>query len=484
MKAEEGHLRFDHEAIHSADSLYRAGKEARSRVPRSRHADYAPAGDRDPVGILRRQHEHRVSELIPLRLERMTANPFAFYRGSAAIQASDLSREPRTGVDVTICGDAHLANFGIYASPERRLVFDLNDFDESAYGPWEWDVKRFVTSVVLAARQSGLREAKVETAALEAAAAYRTALRQMTGLGVLDRYYLRADVSTGRRALSSQQVLDRAIEAASRRTSARVVRKITRRAADGAVTIVEDPPLLAHVPEATEQNVLEVTRTYLATVPSDIAVLLSQYVATDAARRVVGVGSVGTRCYIIVLTGPSGEPLVLQVKEAGESVAVEFGGATAGRSPVFDDHAHDDEHGHRVVGNQRVLQAVSDPFLGYASKDGHAFYIRQFRDQNVSIDTETLGFRPFADYVDACGTVLARAHAQSPGAPFIAGYLGSGATFDSAVVEWAFAYADQAHTDFLTVRRAVGAGAFGPPAAAAPDHARPSSQRPAGSTSQ
>lgn len=466
VTTDEGHLRFEHEAIRSAAELYQAGKAARTRVPRSIHGTYTPAADRDPVGVLKRQHVHRVAELIPLRLERMTANPFAFYRGSAAIQAVDLSREQRTGVDVTICGDAHIANFGIYASPERSLVFDLNDFDESAYGPWEWDVKRFVASVVLAARQSGFREAKVEAAALEAAAAYRTGLRQMTGLGVLERYYLRADVSRGRRALSSQQVLDRAIAAASRRTSARVVRKITRRAEDGAVTIVENPPLLAHVPEATEQNMLEIIDAYLATVPSDIAVLLSQYVTTDAARRVVGVGSVGTRCYIIVLTGPAGEPLVLQVKEASESVAVEFGGATAGRSPVFDDHAHDDEHGHRVVGNQRVLQSVSDPFLGYARKDGHAFYIRQFRDKNVSIDTETLGFRPFADYVDACGTVLARAHAQSPDAPFIAGYLGSGAAFDAAVVEWAFSYADQAHADYLTVRQAFADGEFSAPAAA------------------
>jgi uncharacterized protein (DUF2252 family) len=468
MTAHEGHLRFDHEAIHSAAELYRAGKDARSRVPRSAHGAYAPAADRDPVATLKRQHEHRVAELIPLRLERMTADAFAFYRGSAAIQAIDLSHGARTGVDLTICGDAHLANFGIYASPERSLVFDLNDFDESAYGPWEWDVKRFVTSIVLAARQRGFGESKTRTAALEAAAVYRTALRQMTGLDVLERYYLRADVSRGRRTLSSQRVLDRAIEAASRRTSARVVRKITRRAPDGAMTIVESPPVLAHVPEATEQNVLEIMDAYLTTVPTDIAVLLSQYVATDAARRVVGVGSVGTRCYIIVLTGPAGEPLVLQVKEAGESVAVEFGGATAGRSPVFDDHAHDDEHGHRVVGNQRVLQAVSDPFLGYANLDGHAFYIRQFRDRNVSIDTETLDFRPFADYVDACGTVLARAHAQSPSAPFVAGYLGSGATFDNAVVAWAFAYADQAHADLLTVRQAVADGEFGIAAADAP----------------
>jgi uncharacterized protein (DUF2252 family) len=458
MSAEDGRLRFDHEDVHSASELFDAGKAARSDMPRSAHAEYTPPKKRDPIGILRSQHTRRVQDLIPLRLERMTASPFAFYRGSAAIQAADLRNAPRTGVDVTICGDAHLANFGIYASPERSLVFDLNDFDESAYGPWEWDVKRFVGSVVVAARQRGFKESKVQTAALEAAASYRIALRQITQLSVLDRYYIRADVHRGQRAASSQKVLDHAIDAASRRTSAKVVRKITERAPDGSTVIAENPPLLTHVPEATEQSILEIARAYLSTVPSDIAVLLSQYVATDAVRRVVGVGSVGTRCYIVVLSGPAGESLVLQVKEAAESIAVEFGGAASGWSPVFGDRTDPDEHGHRVVANQHVLQAVSDPFLGWVRQDGHAFYIRQFRDQNVSIDTETLDFRPFADYVDACGTVLARAHAQSPAAPFIAGYMGGGTPFDSAIAEWASTYAEQVVEDYHALRKAVRKG--------------------------
>ncbi len=458
MSAEDGRLRFDHEAVHSAAELFEAGKAARADIPRSAHADYTPPKDRDPIGILRAQNKHRVPELVPLRLERMAASPFAFYRGSAAIQVADLRDAPRTGIDVTICGDAHLANFGIYASPERSLVFDLNDFDESAYGPWEWDVKRFVTSVVVAARHRGFKESKVQTAALEAAASYRIALRQITQLSVLDRYYIRTDVHRGQRAASSQKVLDHAIEAASRRTSARVVRTITKRADDGSTVIVEKPPVLVHLPEATEQRVLKIVRDYMKTVSSDIALLLSQYVATDAVRRVVGVGSVGTRCYIIVFSGPAGESLVLQVKEASESVAVEFGGATAGRAPAYDDHADPDEHGHRVVANQRVLQAVSDPFLGWVSHEGHAFYVRQFRDQNVSIDTEALDFRPFTDYVDACGIVLARAHAQSPAAPYIAGYLGGGTAFDSAVAEWASAYAEQTVDDHKTLRKAVKAG--------------------------
>ena len=199
---------------------------------------------------------------MPLRHERMLVSPFTFYRGAAIVMASDLSMTPTTSLKVQLCGDAHLANFGIYASPERSLVFDLNDFDESAYGPWEWDVKRFVTSVVLAARQRGFRESKTRAAALEAAASYRVALRQMTRLSVLERYYVRADVNRGRRSATSQEVLDRAIEAAARRTSARVVRKITERAADGAITIIENPPLLAHVPEAD---------TKVVRVPSSVA---------------------------------------------------------------------------------------------------------------------------------------------------------------------------------------------------------------------
>lgn len=458
MSADDGRLRFEHDSIRTAAELFDAGKTARGDLPRSAHGTYTPPKDRDPVGILRKQHEHRVPDLIPLRMERMTASPFAFYRGSAAIQAADLREAPRTGVDVTICGDAHLANFGIYASPERSLVFDLNDFDESACGPWEWDVKRFVASVVVAARQRGFKESKVQTAALEAAASYRIALRQITQLSVLERYYIRADVHRGQRAASSQKILDHAIEAASRRTSARVVRKITERADDGSTTIIENPPLLTHIPEETEKELLGVLHEYIETVPSDIAVLLSQYVPTDVVRRVVGVGSVGTRCYIVVFSGPARESLVLQLKEATDSVAVEFGGAAASCAPSFASRADSAEHGYRVVANQHVLQAVSDPFLGWVRHAGHAYYVRQFRDQNVSIDTETLDFRPFTDYVDACGTVLARAHAQSPSAPFIAGYLGGGTPFDSAVAEWASAYADQTMEDYQALRKAVKKG--------------------------
>jgi uncharacterized protein (DUF2252 family) len=384
----------------------------------------------------------------------MLQNPFAFYRGTAAIQAADLAGTPVTGTDVTICGDAHIANFGLYASPQRSMVFDLNDFDEAAYGPWEWDVKRFVTSVVVAAQHKKLSRSHTETAALEAAASYRIGLRQLVELPALERYYVRTDVGhdSNRFHPSSQKVIDRALKAAQKRTSERVIQKITRRADDGSIFIKENPPTLTHVPVGDEAFVTGIVEKYRETVPADVSVLLSQYTITDVVRRVVGVGSVGTRCYIIVLTGPRGEPLVLQAKEATHSVLTEFGEAASALPPDLPSQGTK-QHGYRVVANQRILQAVSDPFLGYIRADGHAYYVRQFRDRNVSFNLESLDTRAFIDYVDACGTVLARAHAQSPHAGFIAGYVGSSTTFDDAIVQWATAYAEQSLKDFHALER-------------------------------
>jgi uncharacterized protein (DUF2252 family) len=450
----EGSLRFDHDHIRTHDEATAAGRAARGDVPRKSHAEFAPRGDRDPLGILATQNESRVPELVQLRMKRMLQNPFTFYRGTAALQAADLAGGPTTGANITICGDAHLANFGLFSSPQRTMVFDLNDFDEAAYGPWEWDVKRFVTSVVIAAQHKGFNADRTETAALEAAASYRIGLRQMVDLPVLERYYLRGDVKRGSPNLhhTSQAVVDRALKAAEKRTSERVIQKITRRADDGTVFIAEDPPTLIHIPGGDELQVEDIVDQYRSTLSPDISLLLSQYTATDVVRRVVGVGSVGTRCYLVVFTGPRAEPLVLQVKEARHSVLTEFGGAAPVPPTV---HTPSDErlHGYRVVGNQRILQAVSDPFLGYIDVGERSYYVRQFRDRNVSLNLDSLGRRPFNDYVDACGTSLARGHAQSPNAPFIAGYLGSATTFDDAVVQWAMAYAEQSLKDFQALRK-------------------------------
>ncbi|MEO8907966.1 MAG: DUF2252 domain-containing protein [Microbacteriaceae bacterium] len=461
MDEPQGKLRFEHDHVVTQAELTAQGRAARGDLQRSAHAAYVQAADRDPLGILVRQHASRLPDLVPLRLERMLQNPFAFYRGAAAIQAADLAPELTSGVQIALCGDAHIANFGLFASPQRTMVFDLNDFDEAAYGPWEWDLKRFVTSVVIAAQHKGMKPSHADTAALRAAAAYRIGLRQIFELGAIERYYVRADVKKGdpRFHPSSQKVIDQALKSAARRTSERVIAKITRRDDEGNVVIVEDPPTLTHVKSRDERWVLNLIERYRATVSPDISVLLSQYTVTDLVRRVVGVGSVGTRCFIVVLTGAGGEPLVLQVKEAMTSALVEFGGATAALPPEVP--APVAQHGFRVVANQRILQAVSDPFLGYLEDDEHAYYVRQFRDQNVAIDAELLKARGFIDYVDACGTALARAHAQSPQAAFIAGYLGSNTTFDDAIVQWAMAYADQSHADYQALKAAVKSGSLG-----------------------
>lgn len=292
----------------------------------------------------------------------------------------------------------------------------------------------------------------------------------MLELDTLARYYRRAEVSFGvvRYGKATQAVVDRALDASERRTSARELNKITELHDDGTIAIVERPPTLTHVSAEVEAQIEELIETYRHTVSPDIAFLLSQYTVTDAVRRVVGVGSVGTRCFIVVLTGPSGEALILQVKEAGRSVLNEYGGLE-----VIDSHLNGPEelkrnHGLRVVANQRILQAVSDPFLGYFTGSGIGFYVRQFRDRNVSIDVDKLSRRSFLDYADACGRLLARAHAQSPNAAFVSGYIGTSDVFSAAIADWAHAYADQSFADFELLGEAVRSGAFEVPDVASP----------------
>jgi uncharacterized protein (DUF2252 family) len=435
-----------------------AGRALRAELPRAAHRD-AVAGSpapRDPLGILAAQNATRLPHLVPLRLQRMLTSPFAFYRGTAGIMAADLAAGASTGIDVVSCGDAHISNFGLFASPQRTLVFDLNDFDEAAVSPWEWDVKRLVASVVIGARDAGHGEKQVRRAALATASAYRTGLRDMMKIDALERYYTRVDTDELHPELDSaaQKVLDKATRQARRRTSRAYLEKITRHDDDGTLLIVEDPPVLTHVPETVESEVEALFERYRSTVPADIALLLSHFTLNDVAMRVVGVGSVGTRCYILILSGPAGEPLILQVKEAQPSVLQSFGGATTDV-----DYASD---GHRVVDNQRILQAVSDSFLGYLRFDGRDFYVRQFRDMKGSIDASALPPKEFRTYVSGCGTVLARAHAQSLDAPVVAGYLGGSDEFDEAVVDWSLAYADQSLGDFEALRDAVSRGEFTP----------------------
>jgi uncharacterized protein (DUF2252 family) len=432
--------------VETAASQRARGRAARRETPRAAHAVFTPV-DRDPVALVEAQNDGRLQDLVPLRRERMSVSPFTFYRGSAGLMAHDLARQTVTGVQVIICGDAHLSNLGLYASPERRLVFDLNDFDEAAPGPWEWDVKRLVTSVVLGGSELGLRPKAVREAALACATAYREGLGRLVAMDTLDRFYVRADETAIEGALHkrSRAAFQAVSTKARSRTSIDAILKMTEADAGGRVRFREQPPVLTHIGADLEQQVEALFERYRETVRPDVALLLSKYALTDAARRVVGVGSVGTRCYVLVLTGVSGDHLILQIKQALPSViAVEVTpNETAPRSVPSDA-----PHGQRVVANQQILQAVSDPFLGHLEASDHDYYVRQFRDMKGSLEISRMSRAQFSEYVSACARLLARAHGQSPLVDWVAGYLGGSVEFDQAVVDWSFAYAEQVAMDF------------------------------------
>ncbi len=445
----------------ASDELRAAGRAHRQRLPRSAHAEHRPHPGRDPLGIIERQNADRLPDLVPLRMHRMRQSPFAFYRGTAAIQAADFASGVATGAAVVSSGDAHLSNFGFYRSPQRSLVFDLNDFDEAAIAPWEWDVKRLVASVALAALARGVGRAEAERAARLAAGQYRHGIRELDRIPTIECYFRSIDLDGGAKVPKSLGgVVDAARRASKRRTSARVIERTTVQGPDGRRRFVEDPPLLVHAEQEVHGQVAELWDQYLQTTRADVALMLSHYRVDDIARRVVGVGSVGTRCYIIALSGPDGEPLVLQVKEAGEAVAYEYGGMPGQAMPGAREEYALAQPGYRVVSGQRILQAVSDPFLGYIHGRDRAYYVRQFRDGNSSVEVEVLDERAFRWYGRACALALARAHAQSPALPYIAGYLGRGEAFDAAVAAWGLAYADQAVADHAAFEAALAAGRF------------------------
>lgn len=434
------------------------GKSLRRVVARSELAERRPA-ERDVIAHLREQNATRVPELVPLRMQRMLASPFAFYRGTAGLMALDLGRDPHSGILVASCGDAHISNFGFYASPERQLVFDLNDFDEAAVAPWEWDLKRLVTSVVVGGREAGYAERDIEGVARRAIASYVSVLRRMVRLSPSDRYFLHLNVQSARRQMSrdGRRVLRDALAAAERRTSARAIRRTTERDADGKVRFVENPPTMVrfrldeaeHVAGAERaESVHALFAQYRDTVSIDIDTVLAQYEPTDLARRVVGVGSVGTRCYLQLLQGADEDALLLQVKEAGESWLSKYGRIPQPARITQGIAAHGE--GYRVVGLQRVLQAVSDPFLGHFAANGRAFYVRQFHDMKGSVELDDLALDAFSDYAVACAGLLGRAHAQSPTAGQVLGYVGSSDAASDAVVTWSISYADQSLRDFET----------------------------------
>lgn len=423
-----------------------AGRAARERTPRTELASITAAG-RDPLGILDAQNAARLQDLIPLRTERMASSAFAFYRGTAALMAADFAREPHTGILVPSCGDAHISNFGFYASPQRTLMFDLNDFDEAAWAPWEWDLKRLVASVVIGARETR-GQAVADEAARLSVIAYARALRAASTADPLQRYYAHFDATASRDGLDvdSQQALQQAITAAEKRTGRRAARKLTVRGDDGHLSFIENPPVMTHADPDIKAVGDEAFEQYAQTANVDIQLLLKQYQVRDVARRVVGVGSVGTRCYLAVLATPDAEPMLLQVKEAGRSVLTEYGRIP--QPSEVQELIETRGEGARVVGMQRTLQAFSDPFLGHIRGRSQDYYVRQFHDMKGSIDTDVIEDKGYREYAVACAITLARAHAQAPASTAISGYLGKGNEVARILVGWANAYADLAAEDY------------------------------------
>ncbi|QTZ90740.1 DUF2252 domain-containing protein [Streptomyces auratus] len=443
------------------------GRALRSEVPRSRHAEFTPAPDRaDPVDIVERQSALRVPELVPLRYGRMLESPFRFYRGAAAIMAADLATTPSTGLRAQLCGDAHLLNFRLLASPERHLMFDINDFDETLPGPWEWDVKRLAASFAIAARQNGFSEPERAGIVRAAGASYREQMRRYAQMRTLDVWYAHADMAEVE-AEEAQELgargragLARVIEDAHGHDTLQAFRKLTRRSG-GQVRIASDPPLIVPLhdllpgPEGDRLagTLSDLIASYGRSLRADHRRLLEQYRVVDLARKVVGVGSVGTRCWILLLLGrDDDDPLLLQAKEAGESVLAPYAGASRHRN-----------QGARVVDGQRLMQAASDIFLGWQRTTGvdgrpRDFYVRQLRDWKGIMPADEMvpvGMRRFAV---RCGATLARAHARSGDRIAIGAYLGSGTVFDEALAQFAERYADQNARDHQALVEAVRSG--------------------------
>lgn len=444
------------------------GKAARKVVPRSSHAVYEPAPDRpDPVDLLERQAATRVPELVPIRYGRMLVSPFTFYRGAAMVMAHDLAATPRSGFDVQCCGDAHLSNFGVFASPERRLVFDVNDFDETHPGPWEWDVKRLAVSMLVAARDNGCRVRDEERIVLDTVARYRTAMAEFAGRKNLEVWYasLEIDNALGQFAPSLKRrtlkQTERTLAKARTKDSMTALTRLTE-TVDGEVRIVDQSPLIVPidrlVPGRPRGEVVDalfqLLRHYRQSLERDRRVLLEQFQLADVARKVVGVGSVGTRAWIaLLLAGDGTDPLFLQIKEAEASVLEELLGPSEFRN-----------HGQRVVTGQRLMQAASDIFLGWlhagTELDGRPgdFYVRQLKDWKGSAEIDQLPPGDMAGYGRLCGWTLARAHARTGDRVAIASYLGHGDRFDRAILEFAKSYAEQNARDYQALADAVADG--------------------------
>jgi uncharacterized protein (DUF2252 family) len=428
--------------------LMARGKALRRLVPRSSHGAWAPSTRRrDPITILNESHRTLSPELVPVRVGRMMESPFRFFRGAAAVMASDLASTPNIGATVQLCGDAHLVNFRLYASPERNLMFDINDFDETLPGPWEWDLKRLAASIEVAARSIGFGEREGTDAVRRSVRAYREAMQTYATWSHLEVWYARIDADTILARLDDPDVRARALRIANkarRRTNQQAVDKLTE-VVGGRRRIVEDPPLITRINDEQLGRVSTLFARYEESLPGHLRNLLDRYQFVDAARKVVGVGSVGTHCYVALYEGRTdGSPLFLQLKQAQSSALERYLGPS--------EYLH---HGERVVNGQRLMQAVSDVFLGWTRFHHRHYYVRQLRDMKGVVELEYASPASLADFSDACGVVLARAHARSGEPALIAGYLGRGEAFDDALVRFAVEYADQTERDHAALVQAV-----------------------------
>lgn len=451
-------LKYDpHRSHDSLGTRYATGKALRNKVPRESHAEWTPPKNR-PSGadFVIAGNAGRQQNLVPLRMGRMAASPFAFLRGAASVMAWDFSHTPITGIQVIMDGDAHINNFGLYGTPQRDVVVDLNDFDESLPGPWEWDLKRLVASVNVAARENGFNKRERRRAVMESVTGYRRNMERVHGMGIMDLWaiYAYADRKPNPDVLkvprTSWALIQKTVEKARATTGETLLPKVARRQTDGGWRFIEDPPILTRVDEETRRKVIQALQEYAQSLPQGYKQMFGRYSVADVAHRVVGVGSVGTRAYLLLMFGNGDhDPLFLQVKEA-------IVPANAPYLPsIFWNNPH---QGKRVVGTQRMLQASGDPLLGYTNIDGRDYFVRQMKNMKASMPLEWLTGEPFYFWVFVCGALLARSHSRMGDAAKIAGYCGKSEVLDEALAEFAEAYGDQTETDHASLKKAIQQG--------------------------
>lgn len=430
-----------------------AGKKLRARVPRSLHGNWIASKNRpDPIALLKKSDSGRLSALLPIRYARMCQSPFAFLRGAAVLMAADLAPTPVTGIRLQACGDCHVVNFGGFGTPERQLVFDINDFDETLPAPWEWDVKRLATSIVVATRASGLSERRCGDTARASVESYRKRMHEYAELTALEVWYSHLDLEVLADKAETGAARKRwlkMIQKAAHHTSGDEFPKITS-IRQGVLHVADRPPLIYHPSEMArvDKHVRRMFQRYRSTLPQERRIVLDRYELVDVARNVVGVGSVGTRCAVVLLMAGPHDPLLLQFKEARRSVLEPYAGPS-----------QYENQGERIVVGQRMLQSASDVFLGWTRDDaGHDYYFRQLRDMKVRIDLESMTKADWLEYVELCGWALARAHARTGDPARIAGYLGNSEAFEEAIEKFAVAYANQTERDHAAFLKALRAG--------------------------